>query len=182
MYLLAPHGYPPAVHPAAAPRTGGRSHRGFTLIETMVTIALLAIILALAVPSFDHLINRNRVQSTGKQLVGLLQYTQAQAQISQQLVKVTALDKGDWGSALLVSQQRGGNLATSRDIPLRKIRLDESGQVSISIAPEVDSLIFDGHGVVTNQDVDYPLAFSLASGSYTSSVCLQRSGAAGACE
>lgn len=182
MYSLAPRGQLPVTHSATVPGPGRKWSRGFTLIETMITVALLAIILALAVPSFDQLINRNRVQITGKQLVGLLQYAQAQAQISQQLVEITPLDDGAWSSALQVSQRRGGNLASSRDISLRKSRIDDSGKVSISIDQEVDSLTFDGHGVVANQDVDFPLAFNLASGSYSSSICLQRSGAAGSCE
>ncbi len=42
--------------------------RGFTLLELMVTITVLGILVALAVPSYSSLINRNRVRNAAEQM------------------------------------------------------------------------------------------------------------------
>ena len=44
-------------HPAGV----GTPRRGFTIIETMVTVAVVAILIAIAVPSMQKLIARKRV-------------------------------------------------------------------------------------------------------------------------
>jgi type IV fimbrial biogenesis protein FimT len=52
-------------------RRGPRTHHGavgFTLVELMVTVAVLAIVLAIAVPSFRAMINRNRLVATANEL------------------------------------------------------------------------------------------------------------------
>jgi len=155
--------------------------RGFTLIEAMVTIAILAILLGIAVPSFDLLINRNRAQSTGKQLVAVLQYARAQAQIGRQPVRVTPQSSGDWSSELSISRLRGGNLEGHREIELRRTRLDDSGAVLIT-QEQAGPLQFDGNGIaISNASGSFPRVFTLTAGRYTSKVCLQRSGAVAPC-
>ncbi|MFJ3262427.1 GspH/FimT family pseudopilin [Pseudomonas sp. NPDC086581] len=154
--------------------------RGFTLIEAMVTIAILAILLGIAVPSFDLLINRNRAQSTGKQLVAVLQYARAQAQIGHQPVRVTPQSSGDWTSELSVGRLRGGDLQGHREIELRRTRLDESAKVLITQKPTA-ALEFDGNGIATGGG-NFPRVFTLTAGSYSSKVCLQRGGAVGPCD
>lgn len=46
------------------------SHRGFTLIELMVTIAILGILIMLAVPSFQALIASSRLTTATNDLIG----------------------------------------------------------------------------------------------------------------
>lgn len=55
------------------------SERGFTLVELMVTVAILAIIAGIAAPSFINLIRKNRVTSAGNELVALLQVARSGA-------------------------------------------------------------------------------------------------------
>ena len=52
---------------------------GFTLIELMVTIAVLAIISAIAYPSFTSLMNSNRLTAAANDLVGDLQTARSEA-------------------------------------------------------------------------------------------------------
>ncbi|QJP11594.1 GspH/FimT family pseudopilin [Pseudomonas multiresinivorans] len=168
-------------HRLIIPATVRRSQHGVTLIETMVTIAILAILLGIAVPSFDLLINRNRAQSGGKQLIALLQYARAQAQISHQEISVTPQASGDWTSMLVVSLRRGGDLAGSQAIELRRAQLDDSAKVQVQTSTSAARVVFDGNGIAES-GLDYPLVFTLVSGSYSSKVCLQRSGAVWVCE
>lgn len=163
-----------------APARRLRAQQGFTLIEAMVTIAILAILLGIAVPSFDMLINRNRAQSTGKQLVAVLQYARAQAQIGRQPVRVTPQSSGDWSSALSVGRLRGGDLEGHREIELRRTRLDDSGKVLIT-QEQAGPLEFDGNGIATGSG-SFPRVFTLTAGRYSSKVCLQRGGAVAPCD
>lgn len=148
----------------------------------MVTIAILAILLGIAVPSFDLLINRNRAQSTGKQLVAVLQYARAQAQIGQQPVRVTPQSSADWTSELSIGRLRGGDLEGHREIELRRTRLDDSGAVLITQEP-AGALEFDGNGVAMGSaSGSFPRVFTLTAGGYSSKVCLQRGGAVAPCD
>lgn len=146
----------------------------------MVTIAILAILLGIAVPSFDLLINRNRAQSTSKQLVAVLQYARAQAQIGRQPVQVTPQSSGDWTSVLSVGRLRGGELEGHREIELRRTRLDDSGNVLVT-QEQAGSLAFDGNGIAMGSG-SFPRVFTLTAGRYSSKVCLQRGGAVAPCD
>lgn len=53
-------------------RTRGKCARGFTLVEMMVAIAVAAILLVIAVPSFTNAINSNRLKTTANALIGSL--------------------------------------------------------------------------------------------------------------
>lgn len=46
---------------------------GFTLIELMVVVAVLAVLLAIAVPSFESIINSSRLTSAANELVASIQ-------------------------------------------------------------------------------------------------------------
>ncbi|MCC5826462.1 GspH/FimT family pseudopilin [Alkalimonas sp.] len=52
---------------------------GFTLIELMVTVAVMAIVLTVAIPSFTNLINGNRLTSQANELLSALSYARSEA-------------------------------------------------------------------------------------------------------
>lgn len=56
-----------------------RSVHGFTLIEVMVVVAIIAVLAALATPSFTPIIERWRVRQAAEDLQGTLYYARSEA-------------------------------------------------------------------------------------------------------
>lgn len=77
---------------------------GFTLLEAMVVVALVAILAALAAPSFIGAIANQRVNSASQEVQGLLQFARAEAVFKRTQSSVTA-DGQKWeakvGAAVL---------------------------------------------------------------------------------
>jgi prepilin-type N-terminal cleavage/methylation domain-containing protein len=73
-----------AIHPQS------RTSQGFTLIEAMVVVSLVAILAALAVPSFTTMIANQRVSSAAQEVQTLLLFARAEAVYKRTPTAVTA--------------------------------------------------------------------------------------------
>lgn len=71
-----------------------RSQRGFTLIELMVTIAVLAIVVSIAAPSFTSMINNNRSVALGEELTGAFNLARSEAVKRGDRVSICASSDG----------------------------------------------------------------------------------------
>jgi type IV fimbrial biogenesis protein FimT len=75
---------------------------GYTLVELLVVLALLAIILALAVPGFTELIERQKISAATADLLSAIRLTRAEAIRRGQRVDLVPADGADWGSGWII--------------------------------------------------------------------------------
>ncbi|WP_372015317.1 GspH/FimT family pseudopilin [Pseudoxanthomonas sp. 10H] len=84
--------------------------RGFTLVELMVTVAVLAILVGLATPSFTSVINSNRLTSQANEFMADLQLARSEAVRRNRTVRLCrsadgatcAAGAGDWTSWIVI--------------------------------------------------------------------------------
>lgn len=74
--------------------------QGFTLIELMVTLIVLAIAIGIAIPNFSTWIKNNRIDSATRSLTSAFQLARSEA-VSRQTV-ITVNSGGDWGDGLSI--------------------------------------------------------------------------------
>ncbi|MBD3657662.1 MULTISPECIES: GspH/FimT family pseudopilin [Marinobacter] len=105
--------------------------KGFTLIELIVTIAVLAIVVGWAVPSMVTMINQNRLTATSNQMLGLLNQARSEALRRADRVWVSPLTGTAWSSGAVVWRDANGDGARS-DAEIIRMMEGNSGLVSVS--------------------------------------------------
>lgn len=76
-------------------------YRGFTLIEMMVAVAVLAILLSVGLPAFGALIDNQRLDISVNALMRSVQFTRGEAARRNQYVTMAPLDKR-WQSGWVI--------------------------------------------------------------------------------
>ena len=109
--------------------------KGFTLIELMVTIAVMVILVTIGVPSMTNWIDSNRTTATANNIVGGLQYARSEAVRLNQTVDFV-LTNNQWsvlqgGSTVRVGQFRNGVTVTSAGTRT----FNETGSLTTSSSP-----------------------------------------------
>lgn len=118
------------------------SVRGFTLVELMVAVAVLAILASLATPSFRQLLAAQRVRTTGYNLVGDLVLARSEAVKRGQNVTLAPVAAG-WTQGWSV------NVAATSEM------LSGQGPVGtgVQFTRSPDSITFDRNGRATASSV-----------------------------
>ncbi|SEA48003.1 type IV fimbrial biogenesis protein FimT [Microbulbifer marinus] len=138
---------------------------GFTLIELMIVIAILAILIAIGVPSFTSLIKNNRLTSAANDLAGALHFARAEAVRRGSSVQVSSVsDNIGNGVRVWFDADGDGNLDSGADSS-EELRLVRMAAPAVSVAADTGanvSLTFSARG--------------RASGAVILSICDDRSG------
>lgn len=130
-----------------------RRIHGFTIIELMVTLAVLAIVLGIAVPSFQKQIINNKSQTMGDEFAQALNFARSEAVKNKKRVSICASSNGTsciggWSEGFIVFQDNAAS-DTADAITLGPIyrvwsKLSSAGTLTVKRGP------LDNNGTATS--------------------------------
>lgn len=74
---------------------GLQRHTGFTLLELMITVAVIAVLLAVAAPSFNDFFDKNRLKQATEDVYGLISRAKAET-VTRDANMFVTVDGGAW--------------------------------------------------------------------------------------
>ena len=75
-----------------------KKYSGFTLVELMMTITVIAIVAAVALPSFEDITKRNRATAIANTVLSTLAYARSEAATRNASVQVSPIAGGNWAN------------------------------------------------------------------------------------
>jgi type IV fimbrial biogenesis protein FimT len=122
-----------------------RSLAGFTLLEMMATLAVLAILTAIAVPSFQTLFERNRLTSATNDLLGAFLAARSNAVTRRLQTRVCPSINGTACATGNVSWAVGW-IVQEVPTPSPVLRIAPAMDSSLTVTPAAQTIIFDPAG------------------------------------
>lgn len=126
--------------------TPSTAQRGFTLIELMVTLAVLAIVVTLAVPSFSSFMANQRVKTAAQDLFMAMMYARSEAIKRNGNVYIKS-NSGDWhnGWAVMIVDQTYASCSDGNadDANCIKVYAAKSG---VTVTDSADSFNYNRSG------------------------------------
>ena len=151
-------------------RCGYERVRGFTLFELIVTIVIVAVLAAIALPSFGPQLRGNRVTNESNDLLSAINMARTEAVSRAAPVSVCASTDGatcagtatSWGQGWIVFVDYGdaGDVGTGDGDSV--LRIWQAVDARDAVASGVAYLRFSATGVVTDPaGIDFPATFTL---------------------
>ena len=126
---------------------------GFTLLELMITLAVMAILLAWGFPSLNESIKNNRMTAQNNEMIAILQYARSEAIRRNTDVEVhLGADGSDWETFI----KDPDFVADIEGCALGQLRCSANDNVTVSYDLDVgtDVITFNNRGYI--RDLDDP--------------------------
>ena len=122
--------------------------RGFTLIELMITLVILAVVITIGVPSLSEFVASQHVRTTASDIMADMAFARAEAIKESRVAIMTPINAADWkdGWRICVDLDGGGDC----DVPgeVRKTATPISGRTKVCATPN-EPIVFRPDGRVT---------------------------------
>ena len=125
---------------------GMKKHNGFTLIELMITLAVAAILVTIGIPSFQYILQSNRIATQTNEMITGLNVARSEAVRRNQDVTVEP-SNGDW--------LEGFQLESENEV-LREFEEFGAG-ITIDGAPARITFEGNGHRDLGAGDIEFAL-------------------------
>ena len=129
-----------------------RKDSGFTLIEVMVVIGVIAILAALAVPNFNRWMPKRRLSAASQDILSAMQYTRSRALRDNASVGLLFDDVNDTYSVFVDNGAgaNAGNAIQDGDEPTIRSGQMPTGIDLVDTTLTDDEVFFDSRGLLNN--------------------------------
>jgi type IV fimbrial biogenesis protein FimT len=160
-----------------------KQQSGFTFIELMITIAVLAVIAALAAPNFRDTLERNRVQASIQDVSAALRYARSEAIKRNGRVTICASSDqatctGSWNQGWIIFQDvdAAGDFDAGTDTLLRVNQAITLGHTLTFTGAVTTHVTFNSRGFTTGQSGTFKLCNKDKKNALARGVILQSTG------
>ena len=162
-----------------------KKNSGFTLLELIITVALISIVMAIAIPSMTTFTQNDRLTTNINSLIGHLAYARSEAvKLSQQVSlcvssNTTSCTGGNWQDGWIVYIDADGdnsftqNVATGEIILRAQQTLDGANTLTTAIGTQVT---YDYRGFASAASVGNFLLCDARSGPFGKTIRISNTG------
>lgn len=136
---------------------------GFSLLELMVTVAVLAITVTIALPSFTSTIQNNRLSTQANQFIAALQLTRSSAISRNQRITLckssdgsSCTTNGDWTQGWIIFVDNNSDATLDIGEELLRVQTSLDGNTTLNGETDVAdyiSYVASGASQLTNGDI-----------------------------
>jgi type IV fimbrial biogenesis protein FimU len=138
-------------------------YKGFTLVELMVTIAVLAILVTVGIPSFVSLMNNTKADTESTDLYRALNYARLEAINRGASIRVTPSTASDWTSRLDIQVVNAGAVTN----PVLRV-IAPMATAAVVTPKNIANIEYNNLGALANPAT--AVAFSYTRDTYTKAI------------